>query len=267
MKNPKVTVLMSVYNGEKYLQEAIDSILGQTFKDFEFLIINDASTDGTDKILQSYCDPRLKIVYNRKNIGFPKSLNKGIQISRGKYLARMDADDISMHDRIGKQVEFLNRNKDYGMVGSEAILFDGNGDWGYRKAIQIPTKNSFLSGSPFMHPAIMIRKDLLMEVGGYRVSKKTKRTTEDYDLFMRLYSIGMKGYNLSEPLIRYREDNESYKRRKYVHRFNEVRVRYTGFRNLGLIPIGLIYTIKPLIVGLIPQKWLKILRNEKLVPK
>jgi len=118
MKNPKVTVLMSVYNGEKYLNEAIDSILGQTFKDFEFLIIDDASTDKTAEILKSYNDPRIKIVNNKNNIGLTKSLNKGLKLARGEYIARQDADDISLPRRLETQVQYLEDHKNIVAVGT-----------------------------------------------------------------------------------------------------------------------------------------------------
>ena len=128
MKNPKVTVLMSVYNGEKYLQEAIDSILEQTFKDFEFLIINDGSTDKTGEILESYHDLRIKIINNEKNIGLTKSLNKGLKLARGEYIARQDADDISMPERLEKEVEFLETHQDYAVVGAFAKIINKNSE-------------------------------------------------------------------------------------------------------------------------------------------
>jgi len=118
MKEPKVTVLMPVYNGEKYLNEAIDSILGQTFKDFKFLIINDGSTDGTADILKSYKDSRIKVTNNEKNIGLTKSLNKGLKMAKSEYIARMDADDISLPTRLQKQVEFMDSHPKVGVCGT-----------------------------------------------------------------------------------------------------------------------------------------------------
>ena len=126
MKNPKVAVLMSVYNGEKYLREAINSILSQTFNDFEFLIINDGSTDGTADILKSYTDSRIKIINNEKNIGLTKSLNKGLKIAKGEYIARQDADDISMPERLKEEVAFLEIHKDYAVVGTFVKILNEN---------------------------------------------------------------------------------------------------------------------------------------------
>lgn len=124
--SPKVSVVMSVYNGEKYLPETIDSILNQTFKDFEFIIINDGSTDKTAKILTSYDDPRIRI-FNQENMGLTKSLNRAISLAKGEYIARMDADDISYPERLKKQVDYLNKNPDIGLVGSKYIRIDKRG--------------------------------------------------------------------------------------------------------------------------------------------
>ena len=118
MKKPKVTVLMSVYNGERYLHESIESILNQTFKDFGFLIINDGSTDNTPKILKSYKDQRIKIISNKNNLGLTKSLNKGIKLAKGEYIARQDVDDVSLSERLEKQVKFLNSYPSYAAVGT-----------------------------------------------------------------------------------------------------------------------------------------------------
>ena len=128
IKMPKVTVLMSVYNGEKHLREAIDSILNQTFGDFEFLIINDGSTDRTADILQSYQDSRIKIIHNEKNIGLTKSLNKGLKLAKGEYLARMDADDISYPNRLEVQYEYMEKNPNVGIVGSWNDVIDDIGN-------------------------------------------------------------------------------------------------------------------------------------------
>src|SRR5580698_9685158 len=110
INNPKVTVLMPVYNGEKYIKEALESILQQTFIDFEFLIINDGSTDNSVSIIKSFNDNRIRLIHNEKNSGLVYSLNKGIGLSNGEYIARMDCDDVSIPERLEKQVGFLNSN-------------------------------------------------------------------------------------------------------------------------------------------------------------
>jgi glycosyltransferase involved in cell wall biosynthesis len=180
MKNPKVTVLMSVYNGEKYLREAIDSILNQTFMDFEFLIINDGSTDSTVEILQSYDDPRIKIINNVENIGLTKSLNKGLRIARGTYIARMDCDDISLPERLEKQINYLNAHPEVGVLGTAYRLIDANGH--DLEIMRMPIND------------LQIRWTSLFD---------NPLLSEDYDLWTRMLNY-TRGMNLSEPLIQYR---------------------------------------------------------------
>ncbi|MDD4353774.1 MAG: glycosyltransferase family A protein, partial [Candidatus Nanoarchaeia archaeon] len=130
MKNHRISVIMSAYNTERYIAEAIESILNQTFKDFEFIIIDDGSTDDSLKIIKRYVkkDRRIKLIHNKKNIGLTKSLNKGLKIAKGQYIARMDADDISLPQRFQIQYDFLEKNKDIFLIGTTAFLIDDKGD-------------------------------------------------------------------------------------------------------------------------------------------
>ena len=186
MKNPKVTVLMSIYNGEKYLNEAIDSILRQTFKDFEFLIINDGSADKTGEILKSYNDPRIKIINNDKNIGLTKSLNKGLKIAKGEYIARQDADDISMPERLKEEVAFLEINKDYAVVGTFVKILNENTRitrcWD-RPTNDIEIRELLRKDNCIVHGSAMIRGICLHDVGFY---DKSMVRSQDYDLWLKL---------------------------------------------------------------------------------
>ena len=150
MRNPKITVLMPVYNGEKYLREAIGSILNQTFNDFEFLIINDSSTDSTREIILSYDDTRIRLEDNEKNIGLTHSLNKGLRLAKGKYVARMDADDISLPDRLEKQLAVIENNTDVSIVACWIDIIDKNntyiGNWHADRRNWIPERQ--LCGMP-----------------------------------------------------------------------------------------------------------------------
>ncbi|MDQ1000333.1 glycosyltransferase EpsE [Neobacillus niacini] len=262
---PRISVIMGVYNSnnEKIVKPAINSILDQTYVDLEFIICDDGSTDGTYELVKSLTkhDDRVILIRNKKNMGLAKSLNNCFELARGEYIARMDADDISLLDRLEKQVVFLDDNSDYDLVGCNAILFDEKSDWGYREMPQYPEKNNFLFGPPFIHPSILIRKSVMKALEGYRVEKETLRC-EDYDLFMRLYAMGLKGHNIQERLLKVRVDHDAYKRRKYKYRIDEAKVRFRGFKMLHLMPIGLFYTIKPLVVGLIPQGILEIARQK-----
>lgn len=186
MKNPKVTVLMSVYNGEKYLQEAIDSILGQTFKDFEFLIINDGSTDKTGEILESYNDPRIKIIDNKKNIGLTKSLNIGLRKAKGEYIARQDADDISMPERLKEEVVFLEMHQDYAVVGTFAKIINENSEILYfleRPVEDLKIREVFKKDNCIIHGSSMIRRVCLSDTGFYN---ELMIRSQDYELWLRL---------------------------------------------------------------------------------
>ncbi|MFJ8524750.1 glycosyltransferase family 2 protein [Bacillus cereus] len=252
---PKVSIIMGVYNtpDEEMVSLAINSIINQTYSNWEFVICDDGSTDNTWEILCKLAkqDPRIVLIKNKENMGLAETLNNCINASNGEYIARQDADDYSMPERLEKQVAFLNKNSEYSIVGTLANLFDSQSIWGTRGEAGQRVKKDFLWGTPFIHPTVMMRKEDLKRANGYYVSKETLRT-EDYDLFMRMYALGMKGYVLSDILFSYREDRLAYMKRKYRYRIDEARVRYKGFKNLGLMPLGLLYVIKPLLVGLIP---------------
>ncbi len=197
---PLVSVLMAVYNGEKYLREAIDSILSQEYPDLEFVIVNDGSKDGSEEIILSYSDKRIRYIRNEANIRLPASLNKGLDQCTGKYVARIDADDICLPGRIAAQVKFLEANPSIGVLGTGFTLIDSE---------HIPSVSvSFVSNPasikwtlcyscPIAHPAVMMRRDIVMAAGGYDVKM---RHAEDYELWSRLSEV-TKLSNLTEPYI------------------------------------------------------------------
>jgi glycosyltransferase involved in cell wall biosynthesis len=244
---------MSIHNDIHTVDRSIASIVCQTYQDWEFLICNDASTDGSMQILLDWAekDKRISVVENERNIGLAASLNRLLDQARGEYIARMDGDDVSLPGRFEKQVEFLDQNPAYAFVGSSCYLFDETGEWGKRNTIEKPAKENFLWGTRFAHPTVMLRRDALASVGGYRVSRETMRG-EDFDLWMRMYARGFIGYNIQEPLFRYYESRNPVRKRKYRYRIDEAIIRAKGYRQLGLLPRGVPYVIKPLLVGLIP---------------
>ena len=264
---PKISVIMGIYNTNSpdMLKAAIDSILNQTFKDFEFIICDDGSTDGTYELVKKLTahDIRVRLLKNEKNMGLAFSLNHCLQEASGQYIARMDADDVSLPNRLEKEYLFLEHHPDFALVSCWADLFDEGGVWGLRKNIARPDKKTLLFGPPFIHPTVLMRKSVLEKMGGYRVAPETTRA-EDYDLWMRMYAAGFAGYILPEVLFQFREDSGAYSRRKYRHRLEEAKVRYRGFKLLGLLPGAWPYVVKPLIVGLMPQPLLSHLRREKV---
>jgi glycosyltransferase involved in cell wall biosynthesis len=202
--DPHVTVLMSVYNGEKYLREAINSILDQTFRDFEFLIVNDFSEDRTPAILESYDDPRIHIINNEENIGLARSLNNGLNRAEGRYIARMDADDVALPHRLERQVGCLDDHPDVALVVSGAFIIDENGE---KKGVYEPTLTSeeyyysLLFCNCVIHSSVMFRKDVVLKLGGYDESLKR---SQDYDLWCKISNTG-RIVGISEPLIKWRD--------------------------------------------------------------
>lgn len=260
---PKVSVIMGVFNTNKqYISDAIDSILKQSFKDFEFIICNDACTDNTYKyIKEKYNDSRIVWLENNENKGLAYTLNHCLSVAKGEYIARMDTDDISLENRFEKQVEILEKNKEIGVVNCNINVFDKNGIYGERKYNEHISFKDFLMSNPIVHPAVMIRKKCYDMVNNYRDIDITYRN-EDYDLFLRMYNEDIEMYTIQEKIFNFREDKNSYARRKYQYRINEYKVKYENFKKMGLLPKYYLYCIKPLIVGIIPGNFLKMFRNK-----
>lgn len=209
---PKITVLLPVYNCELYIKEAVDSILNQTYSDFEFLIIDDASTDATVAIIKTYNDPRIQLIQKPQNSGYTNSLNYGLSIAKGEYIARMDGDDISLPERFAKQVAFLDANLDVILCGTFYSII------GTERVVTVPEnfediKLALLRKCCFGHPTVMIRKNSLDRL--LVIYDVNKEPAEDYDLWVRLLAIG-KMHNLQEVLLNYRihDSQVSQKREK-----------------------------------------------------
>lgn len=183
-RSPRVTVLMAVYNGERYLREAIDSILGQTFADFEFLIVDDASMDGSARIIEEYADQRIRLVRNEVNRGLAVSLNRGLDMGRGEYVARMDGDDVSLPERLEKQVAFLDSHPEVGVCGTWVrYLGEGAG-----KVVRYPTDPEIIRAGllfyPLVaHPSVMLRRESFVR-HGLRYDPALRRS-QDYELWSR----------------------------------------------------------------------------------
>ncbi len=197
---PKMSVLMSVYNGEKHLSESIESILNQTFTDFEFIIVNDGSSDSSPEIIESYSDERIQIINNEENIGLTKSLNKAIKQARGEYIARQDADDISLPNRLELQLEFLERYPEVALLGTGIYVIDENGDAIEKRIMHPNPKKSLLKGNRFIHGSVMFRKSAIDEFGAYN---ETLRYSQDYELWLRM-SKKHNVRNLTAPLYKLR---------------------------------------------------------------
>lgn len=261
---PQISVVMGVYNpkSKDELLRAVESILNQTYTDFEFIICDDGSNAQTKQWLEEIAqlDSRIRLILNSANKGLAATLNQCIAEAKGDYIARQDADDYSDIARFEKQMRFLTEHPEYGFVGTNVYYFSDDGVWGEFRYPEYPENKDFMWLSPFSHGSLIYRKEVLVRNSFYRVARETLRC-EDYDLFMRIYQNGDRGANLQENLYYYCEDENTIKRRKYTDRLIEVKIRARYFGRLGLYPKGIIYLIKPVIVGLIPVKILNRMKD------
>lgn len=264
--NPLVSIIMSTYNNEKTIGECISSILNQTYTHWEFLICNDCSTDDTSRILNNLAkrDKRIKIFSNKANLGLARNLNKCIKYSEGKYIARMDADDISLPTRLEKQIDFLEKNPDIDILGTSMIINDGKTNLGIRKNTKELTRFSFLKGSPFFHPTIVIKRKVLEELGGY--STKVYRT-EDLDLWFRLYQKGYTGANLDEALYVYQESLSDLKKRNMKAAISATKVFFNGFNKINIPIHKRLIAFKPIFSCILPNTFVNNYHMKKLTRK
>ena len=267
---PKISVIMGVYNCADTLEEALDSLLAQTYQDFEVIMCDDGSDDQTADVAQKYVDKypnKFILLKNKCNLGLNKTLNRCLEIAKGYYIARMDGDDISLPLRFEKQVHALEKHSEFAVVSTPMIHFDENGDWKVGKVIEFPTRKDFIKHSPFFcHAPSMIRKDVFLEVGGYSEDKRTLRF-EDCNLWYKIYAHGYKGFNLQEPLYKMRDDINAYKRKTLKSRLNAGYVQFTGFRMNHMPWYVYIYVVqdmlKNIILGLLPQSIYIFLHKRK----
>ncbi len=311
-RNPVVSVVMGTYEPDlSELSAAVRSIRMQTLSSWELLICDDGSTEETYRNIKKLaaCDPRIRVSRNSKNRGLAYALNRCILHAGGEFIARMDADDISRPERFMKQVKFLRENPEYMWVSGAADLFEGKRVWGSAYRPEMPDARSFLHSSPYIHPAVMFRREVffssacpeepsaerlkcsgmpagslpagrtkcsgmpessspaerskfsgISESSGkhartnspkrlYHVSPLTAHA-EDYELFMRMHSEGLRGYNLQEPLLLYREKERTLSR-SFRRCFFEMLIRIQGFARLGILsPKTFFYVVKPVFVGI-----------------
>jgi glycosyltransferase involved in cell wall biosynthesis len=239
---PFVSVLMPCYNAERFLQDAINSIINQTFTDFELLIIDDCSCDGSLEIINRFCaaDQRIVLIQNSTNSGVVEALNRGIKLTKGQFIARMDADDISHPQRLEKQIDYMIRHPECIVCGTNIRLINETGKRiGMRSYFteNRKIKHNILLKSPFAHPSVMIRKQVLIE-NNLSYSQKYG-SAEDYYLWMRLFDLGLFA-NLDEFLFDYRITSTSIKSRYAKETlFDTIRLKidYRSHANLKAILI------------------------------
>ena len=225
---PLVSVIMPVYNAEKYVGLAIDSILKQTFTDFEFLIFNDGSSDNSKQIIESFKDPRIKFYDSVSNSGYVAHLNRGIELATGKYIARMDADDISLPERFELQVNFLESHPDIGLCGAWILQFEGNDEPDKRVLYKYPADHdeicvTLLRHNSFAHPVVMMRRKILIEYG-LRYDPEYM-PSEDARLWVSIKKY-TRLHNIQKVLLQYRKHNNQISTEKRVLRHrNTTRIK------------------------------------------
>ena len=251
---PKVSVLMGIYNCADTLEEAVDSIINQTFTDWELIMCDDCSTDNTLEVAQKIAekDSRIKVIKNEKNLTLAPTLNRCIEVASGKYVARMDGDDICDPTRFEKEIEILEEHNEYAIVSCQMNLFDNKGIYRVIEYKEKPQKQDFITGSQFCHAGCMIRTESIKAVGGYSESMNYKRV-EDYDLWVRMYKAGYIGYNIQEPLYSMRDDRNALSRRTFESRKNEARVVKNVYKWFNMPKKNMIRVIIPIIKWLVPN--------------
>ena len=232
---PKISVVMPAYNAEKYIGEAIESILNQTFKDFEFIIINDGSVDHTKEIIQKYNDSRIVLLENDKNRGIVLSLNKGLDAATGEYIARMDADDIALMNRLERQAEYLDEHKDIGVLGTGICIFGEK----IKEQKRVFTTNSeqlkaeLIFNPCIAHPTVMIRKSVLQK---YNFKYNTEFAgAEDYYLWWNIAKVS-KIATLPDILLDYRIHESQITKKKDIQYYNMMdNLMEIRFKDIGYI--------------------------------
>ena len=266
-EKPKVSVIMGIHNGGEKLEDTILSIVAQTFKKWEFIICDDASTDDTWETLVEWSqkEPRIVLLRNETELGRVATFNKCLERASGSYVVRVDNENYSYPWRLRAEHDFLDINTIYafvsGQVNGEVIVKGKKNiieDFWHRK--EFPKKKDFLIGPQYIPQAAMFRRIPLQKAGGYRIAPETKGL-EDYDLFMRLYAMGYIGCNLRRPLLRCVIEDVP---KTYMHYIHEVKVRFQDFKKLKLLHWGFPFIFIPLFVGLVPRK---ILWKIKIVDK
>ena len=233
---PLVSVVMPVYNSAKYLREAIESILDQTYTNFEFFIFNDGSADESHQIITSYQDPRIRYHSYATNSGYVTHLNKGIELAQGKYIARMDSDDVSLPTRFAEQVAFLEANPTYGVCGSSFTFI---GDATHSRILPVEDeeiKVKLIASCVISHPSVMIRRQLLID--NQLAYEESVAPAEDYYLWCALSPL-TKFYNLPTPLLKYRAHEgqiSQYKKMKQITGANAARRNYFKINGFDVVP-------------------------------
>lgn len=259
MSKPKISVLMAVYNeNPTYLKRAIQSILNQTFSNFEFIIIDDNSNKQTHSALKSYTkkDVRITLIKNKKNLGLTKSLNIGIKKSQGKYIARMDSDDISRPERLVQQLNFLLTNN-YDLVTCDYCVINDKAQILKKKRVKTTDKikKQLLKGNIFVHSTFFGKRKVFKEL-----YNENFKQAQDYEFILRILSKNYRIGNLPKICLKYRvnENGISFKNSK-KQEWSAIKIRFLAIKKYGYKKIYIIYLLRSLVTFLLPHKFKRFL--------
>lgn len=263
-----ISIIMGIYNCSDTLREALDSIANQTYKDWELIMCDDGSSDNTYDIAADYAkshpEYRIKLFRHDKNMGLNRTLNDCLKQAEGEFIGRMDGDDISLPDRFEKEIAEFEKDPNLSVVSCPMIYFDETGEWGRGKAREeYPKKENLVFGTIHAHAPCLVKTEAIKAVGGYSEGKRLLRV-EDWHLWIKIYESGRYGKNIDEPLYKMRDDQQATKRRKFKFRLNEAYVSRLAVKKFGLPKWMYLYSLRPVIVGLLPMFVYNRLHRKKL---
>ena len=250
----KVSVIMGIFNCADTLSESIESIIAQTYDNWELIMCDDGSLDNTWQIAESYqakMPYKIRLIRHEQNKGLNITLNDCLAFANGEFIARMDGDDISLPQRFEKQVGFLKQNPEYSIVSCPMIYFDESGEWGRGTCIEKPQKTDFAQCCPFCHAPAMVRIEAYRKCKGYSLNQWTIRC-EDFDLWARMYALGFRGFNIIEPLYMMRDNRTAFHRRTLRFSINAFVTRLRVARMLSLPWRAYVRSLRPMLVALLP---------------
>lgn len=264
--------MISVIMGIKYqrssnepLKISIDSILTQSYTNFELIICERDSTASAKELLKRYAeqDQRVILIDGGSAHSFSEQLNICLKKARGKWIARMDDDDYSFPERLEKQLAYLQKHNEFAFAGCRCKLICDGENVGTTDFPASPQVSDFLFSQPYIHPSLLFRRSALESVKGYSQLPRCNRN-EDYDILLRIYENGMKGCNMDEVLFAYTIPSKGITNRNFKDRLNETKTRYVRYRKLKLLPKAFPYVIKPIAVWLLPKRLLSALKSAKM---
>lgn len=263
-----ISIIMGIYNCADTLGDAIESIFAQTYTDWELIMCDDGSKDSTYEIAKKYIQDnpqrRIKLLRHEFNRGLNQTLNDCLSVARGEYIARMDADDISLPTRLEKEIAEFGKDPCLSIVSCSMVHFDENGEWGKNiSSNEYPQKRDLVFGTIHAHAPCIVRAEAMKAVQGYSVGKKLLRV-EDWHLWIKMYSAGYYGKNLEEPLYKMRDDQNATNRRKFRYRLNEAYVSRMAVKKFSLPKWMYIYSIRFIMVGLLPTPIYNFLHRKKM---